>query len=145
MRKNERNYMELVFPSCDANGVVAQSAVSTFASQLDPTLAELGDIRTVINEAVMNAITHAYPDEIGKVSVRAAILDGNVLEIKVRDWGCGIDDVEKACEPLFSTCDDRSGMGFTIMESFMDSVSVRSTHGKGTTVTMKRKISPRSR
>lgn len=146
MAKNKRNYMELTFPSYNANEALVHSAVAAFALQLDPTLDELGDIKTAVGEAVTNAITHAYPDELGKVSVRAAILADNVLEIKVRDWGCGIENVEKAREPLFTTAGaDYSGMGFTIMESFMDSVTVRSTPGKGTTVTMRSRISKRER
>ena len=98
-----------------------------------------------ISEAVTNAIVHAYPQEIGKIALRACIFDGNLLEITVRDWGCGIADVEKAREPLYTTGgEERSGMGFTIMESFMDSLAVRSKNGKGTVVTMKRRIALRT-
>ncbi len=98
-----------------------------------------------MSEAVTNAIVHAYPQEIGKIALRACIFDGNLLEITVRDWGCGIADVEKAREPLYTTGgEERSGMGFTIMESFMDSLAVRSKNGKGTVVTMKRRIALRT-
>ena len=141
MTKNERNYMEMTFPSNEDNGIFAGYVVRVFATQLGATIDELSDINTVVREAVTNVIAHAYPDTVGKVSVRATIFDDNVIEIKVRDWGCGIENVEKARQPLFSTAVDRTGMGFTIMESFMDSVKVRSKPDKGTTVTMRRRIS----
>jgi len=123
----------------------ARSAVAAFASQLDPTLDELGDIKTAVSEAVTNAIVHAYPDTLGKIVVRVRLLDGGVLEIAVYDWGRGIADVEKAREPLFTTGgEERSGMGFTIMESFMDTLKVRSRPGKGTVVTMRKRIAQRA-
>ena len=138
------NYITIEFPSRSANEGFARSAVAAFAVQLDPTLEELGDIKTAVSEAVTNAIVHAYPDTLGKIVIKARIQEGNVLEITVRDWGCGIADVERAREPLFTTGgEERSGMGFTIMESFMDVLRVRSTPGKGTTVTMRRRISRR--
>ena len=119
-------------------------AAAAFAAQLDPTMEELGDIKTAVSEAVTNCIVHAYPDKLGRVSMRMRILEGGVLEISVRDWGRGIDNVERAMEPLFTTGgEDRSGMGFTIMSSFMDKLRVRSAPGKGTTVTMRRMICPR--
>ena len=139
------NYIKLEFPSKSVNEGYARSAVAAFAAQLDPTMEELGDIRTAVSEAVTNAIVHAYPDTLGKVSVKLRIREGHVLEIVVKDWGVGIADVEQARTPLFTTGnEERSGMGFTIMESFMDTVRVRSTPGKGTTVTMARKISRRA-
>ena len=138
------NYMILDFPSKSSNEAFARSAVACFAAQMDPTLEELGDIRTAVSEAVTNAIVHAYPDTIGRVSMRLRILGGSTLEISVRDWGRGIENVDKAMEPLYSTGgEDRSGMGFTIMGSFMDKLRVRSTPGKGTTVTMQKYICPR--
>lgn len=138
------NQMKLEFPSKSANEGFARSAVSCFAAQLDPTLEELGDIKTAVSEAVTNCIVHAYPDSIGKISLRARILEDNTLEIVIRDKGCGIPDVPKAMEPLFTTGgDDRSGMGFTIMESFMDKLSVRSRPGSGTVLSMRRKIRKR--
>lgn len=138
------NYISLEFMTRSVNEAFARTAVACFAAQLDPTLDELGDIKTAVSEAVTNAIVHAYPDTIGKVSLRVQILDGNVLEIMVRDWGRGIADIDKAREPMYTTGgEERSGMGFTIMESFMDRLSVRSTLGKGTRVTMRKKILPR--
>ena len=107
-------------------------------------LNELEDIKTAVSEAATNAIVHAYPDRIGKVTVKVRICTGQVLEITVRDYGRGIPDVEKARQPMFTTGgEERSGMGFTIMESFMDSLKVRSVAGRGTTVVMKKKIAPR--
>lgn len=138
------NQVSLVFPSRSANESFARSAAAAFAAQLDPTLDELGDVKTAVSEAVTNAIVHAYPDSIGRISMRLRILDNHVLEISIRDWGRGIENVEQAMTPLYSTGgEDRSGMGFTIMGSFMDKLKVRSTPGKGTTVTMLRTICPR--
>ncbi len=138
------NYITLEFLSRSANESFARGAVACFAAQLDPTLEELGDIKTAVSEAVTNAIVHAYPDTLGRVTVKARILEDNVLEISVRDWGRGISDVAKAREPLYTTGgEERSGMGFTIMESFMDKLTVRSAEGKGTRVTMRRRILPR--
>ena len=138
------NYITFEFLSRSANEGFARGAVACFAAQLDPTLEELGDIKTAVSEAVTNAIVHAYPDTLGKVVVKAKILDGNVLEVTVRDWGRGIPDVEQARKPLYTTGgEERSGMGFTIMESFMDKLTVRSAEGKGTRVTMRRRIMPR--
>jgi len=139
------NYISMEFLSRSSNEGFARGAVACFAAQLDPTLEELGDIKTAVSEAVTNAIVHAYPDSLGRVAVKARILEDNVLEISVRDWGKGIADVEKAREPLFTTGgEERSGMGFTIMESFTDRLRVRSAPGKGTTVTMARRIRVRN-
>lgn len=141
---NGLNYIKLEFPSKSANEALARMTAAAFAAQLDPTMEELGDIKTAVSEAVTNCIVHAYPDSIGRVSMRLRILDGGVLEISVRDWGRGIENVERAMQPLFTTGgEDRSGMGFTIMSSFMDKLRVRSAPGKGTTVTLQRAISPR--
>lgn len=141
---NETNYIKLEFPSSSTNEAFARSAAAAFAAQLDPTMEELGDIKTAVSEAVTNAIVHAYPDSIGKISMRLRILGASTLEISVRDWGKGIENVEQAMTPLYSSGgEERSGMGFTIMDSFMDKLRVRSTPGKGTTVTMQRFISPR--
>lgn len=138
------NYIKLDFPSRSVNEGFARSAAAAFAAQLDPTLDELGDIKTAVSEAVTNCIVHAYPDSIGKISMRMRILEDGVLEICVKDSGVGIPDVEKAREPLFTTGgEERSGMGFTIMESFMDRLTVRSKPGKGTSVTMRRTIERR--
>ena len=139
------NYMVLQFPSKSCNEAFARSAVACFAAQLDPTMEELGDIRTAVSEAVTNAIVHAYPDELGTVTVRCRILKDNVLDIVVKDKGIGITDVEQAKRPMFTTGgSDRSGMGFTIMESFMTTFSVTSIPGKGTTVHMRRKLQRRT-
>ena len=140
------NQVTLEFPSRSANEGFARTAAACFAAQLDPTLEEVNDIKTAVSEAVTNAIVHAYPDELGKVVIKARILEGNVLELTVRDWGRGIADVDKARQPLYTTGgEERSGMGFTIMESFMDSLTVRSQEGRGTRVTMRRRIQPRRR
>ena len=138
------NYMILEFPSKSCNEAFARSAVACFASQLDPTLEELGDIRTAVSEAVTNAIVHAYPNEIGNVMLRCRILKDNVLDIVIKDKGVGIPDVEQAKRPAFTTGGtERSGMGFTIMESFMTTLSVSSQPGKGTSVHMRRRIQRR--
>ena len=135
------NYIKLEFPSRSINESYARSAVAAFAAQLDPTLEELGDIRTAVSEAVTNAIVHAYPDDIGIIRMKLRIVDEDKLEITVMDKGRGIPDLRQAMEPLYTTGgEDRSGMGFTIMESFTDKLKVRSAPGKGTTVTMLRRI-----
>ncbi len=145
MKHKPNNYISLEFLSRSTNEAFARTAVAAFAAQLDPTLEEIGDIKTAVSEAVTNAIVHGYPDSIGKIAIRACIFDGNVLEITVHDWGRGIADIEQAREPLFTTGgEERSGMGFTIMENFMDRLSVRSKVGKGTVVLMKRKIAQRN-
>lgn len=138
------NQVSLVFPSRSANESFARSAAAAFAAQLDPTLDELGDVKTAISEAVTNAIVHAYPDSIGQVVVKVRICPDQVLEVTVRDHGRGIPDIEKARQPMFTTGgEERSGMGFTIMESFMDRLVVRSTPGRGTTVVMRKRLAPR--
>ena len=135
------NYLKTEFPGKSVNEALARSICGIFAAQLDPTMEELGDLKTAVSEAVTNAIVHAYPDSIGKVSLRCRILDGDLLEIQIRDWGKGIEDVARARQPLFTTGgEERSGMGFTIMESFTDSLTVRSKPGRGTTVTLRRRL-----
>ena len=129
MKIKTENEVTLQFPSQSSNEGFIRSAVACFAAQMDPTLNELEDIKTAVSEAATNAIVHAYPDRIGKVTVKVRICTGQVLEITVRDYGTG--------------GEERSGMGFTIMESFMDSLKVRSVAGRGTTVVMKKKIAPR--
>jgi len=145
MRSKEyTNQVVLQFPSRSVNESFARTAAASFAAQADPTLDEVGDIRTAVSEAVTNAIVHAYPDTIGKIEMKLRMYPGGEMEIIVRDWGVGIPDIEKARTPLFTTGnEERSGMGFTMMESFMDSVKVRSKPEKGTTVTMRKKFSPR--
>lgn len=135
------NYMTLEFPSKSCNEAFARAAVACFAAQLDPTVEELGDIRTAVSEAVTNAIVHAYPNELGTVTLRCRILKGQVLDIVVKDRGVGIPDIEQAMRPMYTTGgSDRSGMGFTIMESFMSNLRITSEPGKGTTVHMRRKL-----
>ncbi len=143
---NAKNYIKLEFPSKSSNEAFARTAAAAFAAQLDPTLEEIGDIKTAVSEAVTNCTVHAYPETVGKIRMRLRILEGDVLEISVQDWGRGIEDIRQAREPLFTTGgEERSGMGFTIMESFMDKLRVRSTPGKGTTVTMLRTIRSRGK
>lgn len=138
------NYMVLEFPSKSCNEAFARSAVACFAAQMDPTMDELGDIRTAVSEAVTNCIVHAYPNKIGTVSLRCRILKDNVLDIVVKDRGVGIADIEQARRPAFTTGGaERSGMGFTIMESFMTRLEITSKPGKGTTVHMRRKLQRR--
>lgn len=135
------NYMILEIPSRSSNEGFARSAVACFASQMDPTMEELGDIKTAVSEAVTNCIVHAYPDELGTIIIRCRILKDNVLDIVVKDKGIGIADVEKARTPAFTTGGkERSGMGITIMESFMNSLEIHSAPGKGTSVHMRRKL-----
>ena len=127
-----------------ANEGFARSCISAFAAQLDPTLEELNDIKTAVSEAVTNCIVHAYREKLGKIYITAEITEGGILKIKIRDTGCGIENVPLALEPLFTTVGgERAGLGFAVMQSFMDSVRVTSKPGKGTTVSMKKKIQPR--
>ena len=138
------NYMILDFPSKSCNEAFARSAVACFAAQMDPTMEELGDIRTAVSEAVTNCIVHAYPNGIGLIAMRCRILKDNTLDIVIKDKGIGIQNLEEARRPMYTTGgDDRSGMGFTIMESFMTTFSVTSIPGKGTTVHMRRKLQRR--
>ena len=139
------NYIKLEFPARAVNEGFARAAVAAFVSQLDPTLTELGDLKTAVSEAVTNAVVHAYPDSLGVIQLRARILPGGELELVVKDKGVGIPDVERARTPLYTTGgEDRSGMGFTLMEGFMDKLRVRSAPGRGTTVTMRRRLERRS-
>lgn len=138
------NEVKLEFPSASANEGFARSAAACFAAQLDPTLEEVGDIRTAVSEAVTNAIVHGYPNSLGKITLRMRIFEGNLLELQIKDRGVGIPDVQRAREPMFTTGGaERSGMGFTIMESFMDNMKVNSVPGRGTTVTLRKRISRR--
>ena len=145
MQRTE-NYMVMEFLSRSSNESFARTAVATFAAQLDPTLDEIGDIKTAVSEAVTNSIVHGYPNTLGKIVVKVRILEKNTLEISVRDWGCGIENIDKAREPMFTTGgEERSGMGFTIMESFTDRMRVKSSVGRGATVVMQKRIAPRMR
>ena len=138
------NRVFIEFPSKSVNEGFARTGVAIFAAQLDPTVEELNDIKTAVSEAVTNCIVHAYPNTIGKIRIAVAVLEGGYLEIIVRDRGIGIENIEQAQEPLFTTGgEERSGMGFTIMESFMSKMKVRSKPGRGTTVRMVKYIEKR--
>lgn len=127
-----------------ANEGFSRACISAFAAQLDPTLEEINDIKTAVSEAVTNCIVHAYKDKIGKIYISAELLENNSIRIKIRDTGCGIENVEKAMEPLYTTVGgERAGLGFAVMQSFMDTVRVRSAPGKGTSIVMTKKISRR--
>lgn len=141
------NEMTLTFPSRSSNESFARAAVACFAAQLDPNLEELNDIKTAVSEAVTNCIVHGYRDAPGIITMTVSLLEGRTVKIEIRDKGCGIADVRQARQPLFTTdaAGERSGMGFTVMESFTDSLRVSSKVGKGTTVTMLRRLSERGR
>lgn len=142
MKQLNKFSMQLL--SRSANESFARVAVSAFVTQLDPTIEEINDIKTAVSEAVTNCIVHAYKNEIGNIYIQVRILECNVVEIKIRDKGCGIPDVEQAMEPLYTTAGgERAGLGFAVMQSFMDNLRVVSKVGKGTTVTMKKRISVR--
>lgn len=134
------NYITMQFPSMIINSNVARRMVASFVEQLDPTLEELENVRTAVGEAVDNAIVHAYPDAVGVITVRCRILKDNIVDITVKDKGVGIENIERAKMPMFSTDCHRSGMGFTIMDNFMTYFKVISEVGKGTTVHMKKRI-----
>ena len=135
------NELKMIFDSRSVNESFSRVAVAAFSAQLDMTVEEMGDIKTVVSEAVTNCIVHAYADRIGKITLKARILEDSVLDLTVKDRGCGISDVDQARTPMFTTGGaERSGMGFTIMESFMTAIRVNSQPGKGTTVHMKRRI-----
>lgn len=138
-----KNSMKLSFESRSSNEAFARAAVAAFILPLDPTVSEVADIRTAVSEAVTNAIVHGYPDRFGTVYIDAKITASDRLIIKVRDKGVGIADIEKAMEPLYSTSsDERAGLGFSVMQSFTDSLKVRSAVGKGTVVTMQKQLTP---
>ncbi len=144
MKSKVLNEMTLQFVSRSINEGFARTAVAAFVAQLDPTLDELNDIKTSVSEAVTNCIVHGYPNALGDITLRARLLEGGKLELVIKDKGIGIADVPTARKPLFTTGGaERSGMGFTIMESFMDTLRVKSTPGKGTTLTMSRRLAAR--
>ena len=138
------NTVKITFPSRSVNEGFARSALSAFAAQADPTLDELADVKTAVSEAVTNCIVHAYANTIGPITLSAALYEDGTLRVAVADKGCGIPDVSKAMEPLFTTGGaERAGLGFAVMESFMDSVKVRSAPGKGTRVTLSKRLGTR--
>ena len=145
MKQQPGNEVLLRFLSRSANEGFARTAAACFVAQLDPTLEEVNDIKTAVSEAVTNCIVHAYPNCLGPVQMRLRLFEDRTVEVVVKDSGVGIADIEQARTPLFTTGNGgRSGMGFTIMESFMDQVKVRSRLGKGTTVVMRRRLSSRA-
>ncbi len=143
------NECRLVFPSLSANEGYARACAAAFCAQLDPTATEISDIKCAVSEAVTNAIVHGYRDQIGEIIMTLRLLPDRTVRIEIRDKGCGIEDIDRAKTPLYTTdpAGERSGMGFTVMESFMDSLRVLSTPGKGTKITMTKKFTyiPRSR
>ena len=142
--RSEINQMSIKCPSRSSNEAFARQAIAAFAAQLDPTIDEINDIKTAVSEAVTNCIVHAYRNEMGYITLGAKLYDTGEIQITVRDKGCGIPDVQQARQPMFTTGDaGRSGMGFTIMESFMDKLKVRSREGIGTQVTMTKQIALR--
>ena len=140
-----KNKFTMTLPAKSTNESFARACISAFASQLDPTIEEINDIKTAVSEAVTNCIVHAYKEKaIGKIYITAILNDNNSIKITIRDKGCGIENVAKAMEPLYTSVGgERAGLGFAVMESFMDSIKVKSAVGRGTTVTMLKKISPR--
>ncbi|MBQ1441545.1 MAG: anti-sigma F factor [Clostridia bacterium] len=146
IKAKAKNEMKLVIPSNSSNESFARSAVAAFMAQLDPTIEEMTDVKTAISEAVTNCIVHAYRDTIGNIWIEAKIYDDGRIWISVKDKGCGIPDIARAREPLFTTGgSERAGLGFAVMESFTDKLRVRSAVGKGTTVTMEKRIAQRYR
>ncbi len=139
------NEIKITFPSRSANESFARIAVSGAIAQFDPCVDELSDIKTAVSEAVTNSIVHAYNMEVGKIDLTIRLLEGKIVYIKIKDYGCGIPDINRAMEPLFTTApqDERAGLGFAVMESFMDKLTVRSKVGKGTSVILTKKIKSR--
>lgn len=144
--QKEVNEMKLTIKSYSVNESFARVAVAAFAAQCDMTLEDLSDIKTAVSEAVTNAIVHAYADTIGTIYITCAVTGDGLVKIKIRDRGCGIADIGRAREPLFTTLGgERSGLGFSVMEAFTDKLTVRSAPGKGTTVTLEKRISEKCR
>ncbi len=140
------NEFKMTFDSRSVNESFSRATVAAFTAQLDPTVEEINDIKTAVSEAVTNSIVHGYKNSVGKIYITVKIRDDCTVVITVRDRGCGIDDIKKAREPLFTTLGgDRAGLGFSVMESFTDKLSVRSSVGKGTTVTLFKKINGKTK
>ena len=142
--KNCENTLRVSFESLSRNESLARSLASAFIAQLDPTVAELADVKCAVSEAVTNCTVHAYRDTVGTVYMTMRAYSDRSVRIEIRDRGCGIEDIEKAMQPLYTTDTDgeRSGMGFTVMENFTDGVRVVSRPGKGTKVSLTKKLSP---
>jgi stage II sporulation protein AB (anti-sigma F factor) len=138
----QTNEMKMVIPSLSVNEGVARSVIAAFCAQLNPTAVDIADIKCAVSEAITNCIVHGYKDLIGNIYISVKIFEDGLVKINIRDKGCGISDVKQARQPLFTTEaeGERSGMGFTVMESFMDKLSVSSTVGKGTSVTMSKRL-----
>lgn len=133
------NEMKLQIESRSVNEAFARAAVAAFAAQLDPNVEEISDIKTAVSEAVTNCIVHAYPESVGKIYIWAGIYENRIFKVKIKDRGCGIQNVKQAMEPLFTTLGgERAGLGFAVMESFCDKIRVNSKVGKGTTVTLEK-------
>lgn len=133
------NEMKLEIQSRSVNEAFARAAVAAFAAQLDPNIEEISDIKTAVSEAVTNCIVHAYPESVGKIYIRAAVYENDVFKVKIKDKGCGIENITQAMEPLFTTLGgERAGLGFAVMESFCDKIKVVSKLGRGTTVTLEK-------
>lgn len=138
------NEMQLSFDSKSNNESFARSAVASFILQLDPTIGEMADIKTAVSEAVTNAIVHGYRDTIGTIYIKSQIFENGKITIQIKDKGVGIEDVPKAMEPMFTTAGgERAGLGFAVMQSFMDNIRVVSKQDKGTTVTLTKYLIPR--
>ncbi|MGN0688735.1 MAG: anti-sigma F factor [Oscillospiraceae bacterium] len=145
MKKAIINHTKIQFLSCSVNEGFARSAAAAFIAQADPTVQELGEIKTAISEAVTNAIVHGYRDTAGTVEMTLRLSSDSVIYISIKDKGRGIENIQQAMTPLFTTAaeEERSGLGFSVMESFMDKLRVKSAPGRGTTVTMQKKLSHR--
>lgn len=143
--KRAVNKMELHFPSYSVNERFARSAVASFLLGLDPLVTEMNDLKTAVSEAVTNAVVHGYRDTIGIVYITAKIMEDDTVTVRIRDKGCGIPDIEKAMEPLYTTGgEERAGLGFAVMQSFCDGVRVSSQPGRGTTVTLTKRFTRKS-
>ena len=139
------NEMKLQIESRSVNEAFARAAVAAFAAQLDPNIEELSDVKTAVSEAVTNCIVHAYADSVGKIYIWAGIYDNGIFKVKIRDKGCGIEDIKQAMEPLFTTLGgERAGLGFAVMENFCDKIKVTSKPYKGTLVTLEKQFTGRS-
>lgn len=138
------NKFNMTLLARSANESFARACIAAFAAGLDPTIEELNDIKTAVSEAVTNCIVHAYNEKLGKIYITAEIIEGGILKVRIRDTGCGIENVELALKPLYTTVGgERAGLGFAVMQSFMDTLKVTSKPGRGTTVTMQKRIMPR--
>lgn len=144
MKKELKNKFSINFESRSCNESFARTVVAAFTAQLDPTIEEINDIKTAVSEAVTNCIVHGYRDKIGKIYIDAAIYDDNNITVRIRDKGVGIENIDEAMQPLYTSLGgERAGLGFSVMQSFTDSMSVRSKVGVGTTVTLTKRISVR--